>query len=156
MCLVDDDERGTCLSEALPSLVRLDVVQADDGAGIGVEEGLRRWKTAFKARRRGGGDGNRVEVEPGTQFHRPLVHEVRRTKHGEPVNLATVVQLTHDQACLDRLAHANIVSDQQAGDRQAQRHEDRNQLIGARLDRDARRRTERSRSPAQRKAQRIG
>ena len=48
MGLVDDDQRRACAREALTPPVALDVVEADDREGIGVEKGLRDREAAFQ------------------------------------------------------------------------------------------------------------
>ena len=55
-----------------------------------------------------------VEVELVAQLGLPLLGEVRRAEHGEPLDLAAVEQLAGDQQRLDRLADADVVGDQEA------------------------------------------
>ena len=65
---------GQALGEAFPALVGLYVVQADDGAEIGVEQGLARQQAAFQTGGGGGGDGDRLEIEVVAQLRGPLFH----------------------------------------------------------------------------------
>ena len=66
----------------------------------------------------------------------PLLDEVRRAEHGEAVDLAAVEQLAGDERGLDGLADADVVGDEQAHRVELERHEQRHELVGARLDGD--------------------
>ena len=81
---------------------------------------------------------------------------MRRAEDGEAVGLAAVDQLAQDQAGLDGLADADIVGDQQPHDGEAQRHQQRHELIGARLEAEPRRRAERPGAAPKRQPQRLG
>ena len=48
------------------------------------------------------------------QFYLPLFGQVRRAEYRDALDFATIQQFTPDQASLDRLADADIISDQQA------------------------------------------
>ena len=61
--LVDHDQGRARSRKAVAPPLGLDVVEADDCVGMGVEQGLRGGQTALQARRRGSGDGDRVEIE---------------------------------------------------------------------------------------------
>ena len=67
----------------------------------------------------------------------PLLGQVRRAEDHEPVGLAAVQQLAGDEAGLDGLADADVVGDQQAHRVQLEGHQQRDELVGARLDGDA-------------------
>ena len=70
------------------------------------------------------------------QLALPLLGEVRRAEHGEALDLAAVEQLAGDQRGLDRLADADVVGDQQPHRVELERHQQRHELVGARLDGD--------------------
>lgn len=155
MGLVDDDAGRTRGREALTALLSLDVVQADDRERMDLEQALRPDDFPFQARRGRGGDGDGLDVELGAQLADPLIDEVRRAQDAEALDLAAVEEFAKDEAGLDGLADADVVGDQQANHGQAHRHQQRYELIGSRLEADARRRAERARAPPQRQAERL-
>jgi hypothetical protein len=57
-----------------------------------------------------------------------------RAEHGETVDFATIEKLSRNQQGLDSLPDADIVSNQKPHRVESKRHEQRHQLIGARLD----------------------
>ena len=63
MRLVDDDQRRAGARKAVAAPLGLDVVEADHGVGMGVEQRLRGGQAALQPRRRGGGDSDCVEIE---------------------------------------------------------------------------------------------
>ena len=154
--LVDHDQRRARAREAVAAPLGLDVVEADDGVGMGVEQRLRGRQAALQARSRGGGDSDRVEIEFALELAGPLLDEMRRAQHGETVDLAAIDQLAQDQPGFDGLADADIVGDQQPHDGKAQRHQQRHELVGARLEAEPRRRAERPGAAPQRQPQRLG
>ena len=64
----------------------------------------------------------------------PLLAEMRRADDREALDLATIEQLAGDQPGLDGLADADVVGDQEPHRLLAERHQERHQLVGARLD----------------------
>ena len=84
-------------------------------------------------------------MEAGLQLADPLVDQVRRAEHGEAVDLAAVEQLAGDERGLDGLADADVVGDEQAHRVQLERHQQRHELVGARLDGDLAEAAERAR-----------
>ena len=63
--------------------------------------------------------------------------------------MPAVEQLAGDHAGLDGLAHAHVVGDQQPHRVEAQRHDQRHELVRSRSDRDVAERAERRRARAQ-------
>ena len=63
MGLVHHHQAGTCAGKALASLISLDVIEADDREGMGVEKCLRSREASLKPSSRGGRDGDCVQVE---------------------------------------------------------------------------------------------
>jgi len=63
MRLIDHDELRTGSRKSVAALVRLDVVETDNGVGVRIEQRLRGRQSTFEARRRRGGDRRRIEVE---------------------------------------------------------------------------------------------
>ena len=96
-----------------------------------------------------------VEVEARFELGDPLVDQVRRAQHGEALDLAAVEQLARDERRLDRLADADVVGDQQPHRIELQRHQQRHELVGARLDGDLPEAAERAGAAAQRQQQRV-
>jgi hypothetical protein len=101
------------------------------------------------------GDGDRMEVEARLELGHPLLDEVRRAQHDEPLDVAAVEQLAGDERGLDGLADADVVGDEQAHRVELQRHEQRHELVGARLDRDLAEAAERAGAAPQRQQQRV-
>ena len=66
-----------------------------------------------------------------------LLGEVRRAEDGGAEDLTAVEELTGDQAGLDRLADSDVIGDQEADRRLTKGHEQRDELVGPRLDGDA-------------------
>ena len=85
----------------------------------------------------------------------PLFAQVGRADEGEALDLAPVEQFPSDQTCLDGLADANVVGDEQPNGVEPQRHEQRYQLIGARFDIEIAEAPERSRTGAEFEAKRV-
>ncbi|MFO0651308.1 MAG: hypothetical protein U0326_34100 [Polyangiales bacterium] len=73
----------------------------------------------------------------------PALGEMWRAEHRDSIDLRAVEELTRDEACLDGLADADVVGDEQPHRLLPQRHEQRHELVRARLDADARERAKR-------------
>ena len=84
-----------------------------------------------------GADDHRFEVELLGEFLLPLLAQVRRAQHAEAPDVAAVVQLAGNEQRLDGFAHPDVVRDQQAHRVQAERHQQRDELVQARANRDA-------------------
>ena len=76
----------------------------------------------------------RVNAELRGQLPLPLLGERRAAQHRQAGRVALLKQLGRDQAGLHGLADADVVGDQQPHRVLAQRHQQRDELIGARLD----------------------
>ena len=85
----------------------------------------------------------------------PLFAQVGRADDGKALDLAPVEQFPRDQACLDGLADTDVVGDEQPDGVELQRHEQGNQLIGARFDIEIAEAAERSRTGTQLEAKRV-
>ena len=153
--LVHDDEVGTRLQEVVSPLAGLHIVEADHRVRELREDACTRRDAPLQAPRALGGDGHGVDMEANLQLRDPLVHEVRRTEDDGAIDVAAVEQLAGNQQGLDRLAHADVVGDQQAHRIELERHQQRHELVSARLDRDLPETAERSGAPPQRKKQRV-
>ncbi len=154
--LVDDHQLGAGAGEFVAPLLAFDVVQADHGDGMLLEQAHADRQAALQTRGAGGGDRHRREVEAFGQFPDPLLDQVRRAEHGKALDLAAVEQLAGDQQRLDGLADADVVGDQQAHRVELERHQQRHQLIAAGLDADVAEAAEWPGAAAQRQRQRIG
>mgnify|MGYP002138740365 CR=1 FL=1 len=66
---------------------------------------------ALDTRGRCRGQRNRLQVKACFQFALPLLNQVRRAKHGEASDLATVHQLTGDQPGFDGFAEADFIGE---------------------------------------------
>jgi hypothetical protein len=69
------------------------------------------------------------------EFDHPLFNQVRRTEHSEGVNLTAIHQLAQNEPSFNRLSNSNIISNEKAWHRETQRHEERDELIYAWLER---------------------
>jgi hypothetical protein len=78
------------------------------------------------------------------QLGLPLIHQVWRTNHGKAGRLTPVAKFTRDERGFNGLADTNIVGDEQPDGILAQGHQERDQLIGTRLDGDTGKATERA------------
>ena len=74
---------------------------------------------------------------------------------GEPLDLAAVEQLAGDEQRLDGLADADVVGDEQADRVEPQRHQQRHELVRARLDGDPAEAAERPGAVAHREPERV-
>ena len=89
------------------------------------------------------------------QLRLPLLGQVGWAEDGHPPNLAAVQEFSRDEACLDRLADANVVGDQEADGVELQGHEQGDELVGPGLDADLGERPERSGTGAEPEPHRI-
>jgi hypothetical protein len=80
---------------------------------------------------------------------------VRRAEDGEALDLTAVDELAQDEAGLDRLADADIVRDQEPRGFLAERHHQRGELVGARLEVDPAGASERTGAAPQRQPEGI-
>jgi hypothetical protein len=94
-------------------------------------------------------DHRGVDRELLAQLALPLIAQVGRAEHAQASDDAPIEQLAGDHPGLDGLAHAHIVGDQQPHRVEAQRHDQRHELIRSRGDRDVAERAERRRARAQ-------
>ena len=135
--LIDHDQVGRGVQELVTVPIALDVVQADDGDGVPFEQALADAQAALELAHGRGQHQGRVELEALAQLALPLLGEVRGAQHAERVDLAAVEQLARHEQRLDGLADADVVGDEKPHGFELERHEQRHQLVGARLDRDA-------------------
>ena len=153
--LVDDHEVGTRLEKVVPPLAGLHVVETDDRVRVHREDALARRNAPLQAPRASGGHGGGADLEPNLQLGCPLVHEMGRTEDDGAIDVAAVEQLAGDEQGLDRLPHPDVVRDEQAHGVELERHEQRHELVGTRLDRDLTNAPKGPRPPPQREQQRI-
>ena len=153
---VDDHEVRTAPGEAVATLVGLDVVEADDGEGIGVEQGLGERQAALQPGGGPGRDRGGLDAEAGLQLGDPLIDEMRRAQHGKGIDFAAIHELAQDEAALDCLPDADVVGDEDARRLKPKRHQQGNELVSARLEGQLGRRPERTCSAAEGQAQGVG
>src|ERR1700685_107109 len=84
------------------------------------------------------GDGNSIQIELQLQLAGPLFDQMRWAKNRETIRLASIDQLAQDETTFDGFADPDIVRDEQSADGKPQRHQQRNELISARLKAQAR------------------
>lgn len=142
--LVDDDEVGAVPYEVVAVPGGLDVVRGDDDVRVPVEQRLAEIQAAFEAGDRGGEDQFGVDAELGPQLLLPLLGQGGRTEHGQALGLTLGQEFLRDQARLDGLADSDVVGDQHPYGLLPQRHQQRDELVGAGLHGDAGEGAERS------------
>ena len=133
----------------------LHVVEADDGVRVHREDALARRNAPFQPPRAPGGDGRGADMETNLQLGDPLVYEMRRQR--------TTVRSTSPRSRSSRaMSRASMVfpTPTSSAMREAHRielegHEQRHELVGARLDRDLPKAPEGSGAPPQREQQRV-
>ena len=153
--LVHDDELGALEDEVLGAARRLDEVGGDDGEAVAVEDRDAQRQVALQALDRAAQHQLGLDVELLGQLALPLLGQVRRAEHGHPSDLAAVEQFAGDDGRFDGLADADIVGDQQAHGVELERHHQRHELVGPRLDGDAAEAAERAGGGAGGQARRV-
>ena len=153
--LVDDHEVGARLQKVVAPLPGLDVVETDDGVRMHREDAHAGRNAPFETPRAPGGDGCGADVEANVELRDPLVHQMRGAEDDCALDVAAVEQLARDEQGLDGLADPDVVGDEQAHRVELERHEQRHELVGARLHRDLSEAPKRPRAPPQREQQRI-
>jgi hypothetical protein len=121
--LIDDHERRTCAPEAITSLFGLDVIQANDGEWVRLEESLRLCQSPFKPSGRGRRDCHSVKIKLAVQLSSPLFNEMWRTQDGEPVNLSAIDEFTQNEARLYRFTDTYVIRNHQPDRLLAEGHE---------------------------------
>jgi hypothetical protein len=132
--LIDDDELGGGTGEVRPATFRLDVLRGDDGDVVAIEQGLADLASAFVPRGRRRQDDSGFEVEFGAHLLFPLGGKVRGTENGEPLGSPKSEHLGCDQEGRGGLSGTDVVRDEETDRIKPQRHHERDQLVGPRLE----------------------
>ena len=111
----------------------LDEVGGHDDVAEPVEQGLALQQPAFQPADRAGQHQLGVDAELRGQLPLPLLGQRRAAQHRQAGRVALLQQLGGDQAGLDGLADADVVGDQQPDRVLPQRHQQRDELVGAGL-----------------------
>ena len=156
MSLIDNDEIRAMAGKDVTATFGLDVVETDDSKGMHGEDVAARRQPPLQLERGRGGDGHRLDAEMALQLFRPLFHQVWGAEHGKGIHLAAIHEFAQDEAGLDGLADADIIGDEQAQAGLSQGHEQRYQLVGARLEGDLGGGAEGTSAAAQGETQGIG
>ena len=135
--LVHDHEFGAPEGEVLGAARGLDEFGGHDGERVPVKDRYAERQVALQALDGARKHQHRVDVELLRELALPLLGQMRRAQHGDAADLAAVEQLAGDEARLDGLADADIVLDEHAHRVELERHHQRHELVGPRLDRDA-------------------
>ena len=141
--LVHDHQLGTRPDEVVSATVRLDEVDRHDHVGVPLEDRLVQGESALQA---GGGRGEHqfgVDVELFAQLGLPLLCQMRRAEYGQALGVSLGHELRRDQSGFDGLADAHVVSDEKTHWVEAQRHQQRHELVGPRVAADPGHRPER-------------
>ena len=131
--LVDDQQVRAAVPELLPQPGALDEVGGHDDVPEPVEQRLALQQPAFQPADRAGQHQLGVDAELRGQLPLPLLGERRAAQHRQAGRVALLQQLGGGQAGLDGLADAHVVGDQQPDRLLPQRHQERDQLVGAGL-----------------------
>ena len=134
--LVDDHELRAGADEVVAVTLGLDEVGRDDHVVVALEERLADPEAALQPACGRGEHELGVDVELVAQLGLPLLGEVRRAEHREPLRVPWSSSSRAISAGLDRLADPDVVGDQQPDGVQLERHQQRHELVGARLDAD--------------------
>src|ERR1019366_2134238 len=86
----------------------------------------------FKLADCAGTDDDGVEVEFLVEFLLPLLAKIGRTQDAEVFNFSAIQHFAHDEQPFDGLANANVIGDEHSDGVEAQSHEQRHKLVGAR------------------------
>ena len=111
---INDHEVGTGPREPLPSLLCLDVIEADNRVGVSIEKVLSERQISLETCRCAGSHRDCVDSEPILELDDPLIHEVGRAKNRECIDFSAVHELPQDQARFDGLTDTDIVRDARA------------------------------------------
>jgi hypothetical protein len=130
---VDDDALGSDGEEMFSVSLALDVVEADYSERVLLKETGSGGKGAFDASCAGGSQSDCSDMKAGCEFRLPLVHEVWWAQYGALRDLPSVEELAKDESCFDGFADTDIVGDEQSHHGQPQRHEQWDDLVGARF-----------------------
>lgn len=131
---IDDHQFRRVLKIAI---VALHVVDARDDLAVVLEDAqVSAREVAGQAGQAGGLDDDRVQVELVAQFGFPLFAEMRRTEDAEAAHDAAIEQFADYERRLDCFARADVVSDEQPHGIEPEGHDQRDQLIWPRHDRE--------------------
>ena len=130
MCLVNNDQVRAVMNEivAMP-LALYEVDAGDEVREVLVYAEVPAGQVPFQAGDSAGANHHRLKVEFRLQRSPPLVAEVGRAQHANPLGVAPVEQLTGDESAFDCLAHAHVISNEQAHRVKAKGHDERHKLI---------------------------
>ena len=149
MGFVDDDQIRGMIDECLTVSVGLHVVDGTHQVIVVLEDAHVRREAPLQSGHARGLDDRGVDMELAAEFVRPLLAEMRRAEHSNTTHDSSIQQFTGNHSRLDGLAHADVISDQQAHWIQAQRHQQGDILVGARRDRQPTQRAKRPCSASQ-------
>jgi hypothetical protein len=152
---VDDDELRAPVFKIDGASLVLDEVGADDGERMAVEDRLVDGQISFEPLDGAAQDQFGFDVELAGQFALPLLGQMRRAEHRHGADFAAIVQFAGDERGFDGLADAHVVGDEQSDRIEPQRHHERHELIGTRLDGDASETPERAGGGAGREPRRV-
>ena len=130
---VDDQQVRAAMPELFPQPGALDEVGGHDDVAEPVEQGLALQQPAFQPADRAGQHQLGVDAELRGQLPLPLLGQRRAAQHRQAGRVALLQQLGGGQAGLDGLADADVVGDQQPDRVLPQRHQQRDELVGAGL-----------------------
>jgi hypothetical protein len=155
MRLINNYEVRARPQKIVATALTLHIVEADHSEWMNIEDALARRKIALQPTSARARHRDRMDLEFRCQLPHPLIDEMWRAKHRKPINLPAVEKLSRNQSPLDCLSDSDIVGDQEAHHVELERHQERHELIGARLEPDATGAAERAGTAAQREQQGV-
>ncbi len=154
--LVHDDELRRLRDEGAPARLDFGVVDGDDGVRVILPDAAVVGHGAVEGARGGRADHDGLDAELVAEFLGPLVAEVGRAEHGETADLRAFDQLLGDQQGFHGLADAHVVGDHEPhGPALPERHDERDELVGSRPERQLAEAAEGSAGFAERKPRRV-
>ena len=139
---IDNHQLGSLLDEQIAATIRLHIINTNNLVGVVVVDTRIALDLAVEARLRTRANDHRLDIELLADLALPLVAEVWQADHGKASDPAALQEFAHQQERLDRLTDTNIISDEEAHDLLAQRHDQRHQLVRARAEGEPGQRTE--------------
>ena len=152
---VDDDQVGAGPQEVVAVSVGLDEVHGHDRDRVRLEDGRADRKIALQSC---GGRGEHqlgVQMELLVEFSLPLLRQVRGAEHRKSGGVSGGEQFLGDEPGFHGLADADVIRDEESHGVELERHEQWDELVGARLDGDVTETPERTRAGTHAEAQRV-
>ena len=131
--LIHDHEVAAAADEAVAVVVALDRVEAHHRERVGLEQRVAHWQVFAQAPHRARPHHLGRQVKLLGHVAAPLLTQVGRADHRDRADLTAIEQLAGDQQGFHRFAQTHLIGDQQPRHLLLECHQQRHQLVGARL-----------------------